>query len=137
VRTLVRLAILVLLLIWFVPTLLSMVWSLVAVAVTPLAQILQEIFGYSPMYSPFAARHYVSGMTPVTSGMNLVTLLFLILVIFAVVRLFKREKPRSETKARMDADDGRLIQELHQGFSRLGERVEALETILLDARRAR
>jgi phage shock protein B len=33
---------------------------------------------------------------------------------------------------RLDADEARLIQQLHQGLSRMEERIEALEIILLD-----
>ncbi len=33
---------------------------------------------------------------------------------------------------KLDADETRLIQEIHQGLSRMEERVDALETILMD-----
>ena len=33
---------------------------------------------------------------------------------------------------RLQAEEARLIQELHRGLSRMEERVEALETIMLD-----
>jgi phage shock protein B len=35
----------------------------------------------------------------------------------------------------LDADETRLMQEIHQGLSRMEERVEALETILIDRER--
>ena len=38
-----------------------------------------------------------------------------------------------EKRDRVQAEETRLIQELHQGLLRMEERVEALETILLDA----
>jgi phage shock protein B len=38
----------------------------------------------------------------------------------------------TEKNERLKAEETRLIQELHQGLSRMEKRVEALETILLD-----
>jgi len=37
--------------------------------------------------------------------------------------------------SKMSVDDIRTIQELHKGFEKLNERIEALETILLDRAR--
>jgi phage shock protein B len=41
----------------------------------------------------------------------------------------------SKGPAKLNADDVRTLQELYKGFERLNERVEALETILLDRAR--
>jgi phage shock protein B len=38
----------------------------------------------------------------------------------------------SRTNQRQQAEDARLIQEIYRGFSRMEERVDALETILFD-----
>ena len=38
-------------------------------------------------------------------------------------------------KDKLQAEETRLIQELHQGLARMEERIEALETILLDPER--
>ncbi len=38
---------------------------------------------------------------------------------------------------KLDADETRLIQEIHQGLSRMVKRVDSLETILLDREAAR
>lgn len=44
----------------------------------------------------------------------------------------------SRTKREESADEARMVQEMYQAMSRLEERVEVLETLLLDAeRRAR
>ncbi|MBN2123786.1 MAG: hypothetical protein JW821_05815 [Deltaproteobacteria bacterium] len=36
---------------------------------------------------------------------------------------------------RFQADEARIVQEIHQGLSRLEERIEALETIVMDRER--
>ena len=43
------------------------------------------------------------------------------------IRLLKGKTARKD-----QADDSKIIQEIYQGLSRMEERVEALETILLD-----
>ena len=43
------------------------------------------------------------------------------------IRLLKGKTSRKD-----QADDSKIIQEIYQGLSRMEERVEALETILLD-----
>lgn len=61
-----------------------------------------------------------------------------ILIIFAIVpitillaiRLFKGGISRTDRKKQ--AEETRMIQEIYQGMSHMEERVEALETILLD-----
>jgi len=42
---------------------------------------------------------------------------------------------RSGKSTKLNPDDIAMIQELHKGFEKLNERVEALETILLDRAR--
>lgn len=49
------------------------------------------------------------------------------IVVALAVKLFKGLGSRDR-----DTEDSRIIQETHQGLSRLEERIEALETILLD-----
>jgi phage shock protein B len=39
----------------------------------------------------------------------------------------------SHKKQKYQADEARMIQEIYQGLSRMEERVESLETILLDS----
>lgn len=61
-----------------------------------------------------------------------------IIIIFAIIpvtiivaiRLFKGGLSRADRKKQ--AEEARMIQEIYQGLSRMEERVEALETILLD-----
>ncbi|MBG0777713.1 MAG: envelope stress response membrane protein PspB [Desulfovibrionaceae bacterium] len=54
-------------------------------------------------------------------------------VVALVVRMFRSSSARAGEKT---ADEARMIQEMYQGLGRLEERVEALETILLDERTA-
>lgn len=55
-------------------------------------------------------------------------------LIFGFVLLEKKMKRGGSLRQseQLNADETRLIQELHQGLSRMEERVEALETILAD-----
>ena len=49
-----------------------------------------------------------------------------------IVKLAKVLKGDSSGGGRtMDADESRLVQEIHQGLSRMEDRLEALETIIL------
>jgi phage shock protein B len=61
-----------------------------------------------------------------------------IVAIFAIIfgflllgKKMKRGGSFSQSE-QLNADETRLIQELHQGLSRMAERIEALETILQD-----
>ncbi|MCB2226828.1 MAG: envelope stress response membrane protein PspB [Desulfarculaceae bacterium] len=51
-------------------------------------------------------------------------------VFVAIVRLIKG--PKGKETARADQDEARLIQELHQGLTRMESRIDALETILAE-----
>ena len=48
-----------------------------------------------------------------------------------IIALISRRPSRKE-EMRMRDDEARLMQELHRGFTRMEQRVETLETILLD-----
>ena len=50
-------------------------------------------------------------------------------ILVAVIKLLKGERGSSGA---MSAEEARLMQELHQGLERMEQRIEALETILLD-----
>ncbi len=50
--------------------------------------------------------------------------------VLAGLKIIKGDSSEQDSKLR--AQETRLIQEIHQGLSRMEERVEALETILLD-----
>ncbi len=50
--------------------------------------------------------------------------------ILLAIRIIKGDSARGGQKA--EADEAKMIQEIYQGLSRIEERVEALETILLD-----
>jgi phage shock protein B len=53
--------------------------------------------------------------------------------IFMVVKVLKGGLSRRDQKAQ--TEETKVFQEMHQGLSRMEERVEALEEILLDAKR--
>ncbi len=58
-------------------------------------------------------------------------------VVFGFVLVLKKNTGGGSIRRReqLNADETRLIQEIHQGLSRMEERVEALETILVDLER--
>ena len=64
----------------------------------------------------------------------LVGLAILTLVVIFIVRLFRGNAGNSPEESRNEA---KMIQELYHGFSRMEERVETLETLLLDAERSK
>ena len=104
---------------------------------------------------PFSFEHYthpvllgahdgftgvpIAGSLPLLSRFVLLAIASLtvaaILIVMAVVVL--RGRSRSKNAVGMSAEESRLMQELHQGFNRLEERVEALETILLERAKKR
>ena len=53
--------------------------------------------------------------------------------VIAGLKIMKGDSSERDTKLRVQ--ETRLIQEIHQGLSRMEQRVEALETILLDMER--
>jgi len=55
-------------------------------------------------------------------------------IIFGFLLLGKKMKTGGSFRQseQLNADETRLIQELHQGLARMAERIEALETILQD-----
>lgn len=63
--------------------------------------------------------------------MHIFTFILLIIILGWVFRLIEKRIDRRD-KRLFDVDETRLIQELHQGFSRLEDRVEALEAILME-----
>ena len=85
-----------------------------------------------------AHRFYVGKIT--TGILQLITLgglgiWALIDLVMIICGFFTDSEGNSITKwtgEQLVADDTRLIQEIHRGLSRMEERVEALETILLD-----
>lgn len=54
-------------------------------------------------------------------------------LVLAALKILKGS-PRRHSQ-QLDIDETKLIQELHQGLSRMEERVEALETLLIDQER--
>ena len=62
------------------------------------------------------------------------SLILLFVIIFAFVLALKRTQGTGSMQRgnKLDTDETRLMQEIYLGLSRMEERVEALETILLD-----
>lgn len=63
-------------------------------------------------------------------GSILIALAIIPGTILLVIKLFKGGFSR--TDQRQQAEEAKTIQEIYQGLSRMEERIEALETILLD-----
>lgn len=63
-------------------------------------------------------------------GFVVLVLALLGLVAVAIVRFIKG--PRARAADANEQEEARMIQDLHQGLTRMEQRIEALETILLD-----
>lgn len=61
------------------------------------------------------------------AGLTIVGLFLLLLVLIRIAT-----SPREKRHRQTDTTETRMIQELHNGFERMDQRVEALETILMD-----
>ncbi len=70
----------------------------------------------------------------VMAGATIVGLVLLGVIFLLGIRLLRpgAAKPRGN-----DAEEARLLQEIHRSLSRLEERVEALETLVLDGKAGR
>jgi phage shock protein B len=69
-------------------------------------------------------------MLTVILGGSIVALIIIGAVILAAIRILKGSSGHGRDG--INSDEARVIQEIYQGLSRMEERVEALETILLD-----
>lgn len=67
------------------------------------------------------------------AAMNLWTFLSLCVVCGMVSRIMAAKVKRKESRG-YGHEDTRLIQEIHRGLLRMEERVDALETLLMDRR---
>jgi phage shock protein B len=68
----------------------------------------------------------------------IVTALPLIIIAGAILLVIKIAKGGSSPKdARARADETKIIQEMYQGLTKMEERVEALETILIESEKHR
>ena len=63
-------------------------------------------------------------------GSIILILAIIPVTILLAIRLFKGGLSRTDRKKQ--AEEAKMIQEIYQGLSRMEERVETLETILLD-----
>ncbi len=63
-------------------------------------------------------------------GSIIIMLAIIPVTILLIIRLFKGGISRTDRNKQ--AEEARMIQEIYQGLSRMEERVETLETILLD-----
>ena len=64
-------------------------------------------------------------------GLPILALALVCGTILIAIRIIKGGATGGDRK--QEAEEARMIQEIHQGLSRMEERVEALETILLDS----
>ena len=69
-------------------------------------------------------------MLTVMLGASIVALIIIAGVILLAIQILKGASASGGTG--INSEEARIIQEIYQGLSRLEERVEALETILLD-----
>lgn len=65
----------------------------------------------------------------VMAGATMVGLVILGTIFLLAIRLLRPGAPRPRGD---DAEEARLLQEIHRSLSRLEDRVEALETLVLD-----
>ena len=85
-----------------------------------------------------AHRFYVGKITTgilqliTLGGLGIWALIDLVMILCGVFTDSGGNPITKWTGEQLIADDTRLIQEIHQGLSRMEERVETLETILLD-----
>lgn len=63
-------------------------------------------------------------------GGSIVAIVIIGAIVLLAIRILKGSRGRGGEGT--SADEARVIQEIYQGLSRMEERVEALETILLD-----
>ncbi len=71
----------------------------------------------------------------VSLGVVLIVFGFISSTILIAIKLIKGGA--SKTVQKGHADEARMIQEIYQGLARMEERVESLETILMERERAR
>ncbi|WP_428562260.1 MAG: hypothetical protein ACP59X_20930 [Solidesulfovibrio sp. DCME] len=70
----------------------------------------------------------------VMAGATIVGLVILGVIFLLGIRLLRPGAPKPGGN---DAEEARLLQEIHRSLSRLEERVEALETLVLDGKAGR
>lgn len=74
--------------------------------------------------------------SPGISELLIITIVFVtvfgapVLMLYLIIRAFRGD--RSKRSAKTEADETRLIQEIHHGLARMENRIEALETLLMD-----
>jgi len=139
VRALVRITAFVLLLTICLPILLAVTFALVAITVPPVRHIcpsmLRDLDFISSRYIGSGSDLFRQPSLLGAGLLSLVPLLFLIIVVFALVRLLKGKTPTGREEQAMKVDETRVMQEIYRGLADLEKRVESLETILLETRR--
>ncbi|NLD35737.1 MAG: phage-shock protein [Desulfatiglans sp.] len=67
-----------------------------------------------------------------------IVLIFFVVICSTIVIMVKMLKGGASSKGqKANGDEARMIQEIYQGLARMEERVESLETILMERERAR
>lgn len=111
-------------------------WLLIAIAVAVVLLVPQVRAGLSQaLWLPVQI-----GRTGMGALLELLFMVFLLLVVLPVLALvggfvIAAMKTLRGSVAPEQADDTRLIQEIYQGLQRMEQRVEALETLLLEKER--
>ncbi len=67
---------------------------------------------------------------PIILLINYVPIAILIVILIVILRALLRHK--DPHKRRHDSDDARTMQEINRGLQRMEDRIEALETLLMD-----
>ena len=75
----------------------------------------------------------IAAAAAVAAAVVFVVMLPLALAVWVIVRMFRGGGLRPA--ARQEEEETRMIQDLYHGFRKMEERVESLETILLDKQR--
>ena len=128
---------------------LAATFLLVAVAVVSQVLPLRSSRAFGPSEAAWGVERWMAGITSdravpnlfprmiinlfpwviILSAALLTWLPFLLVPVVLLTRVFGGKRTQAREKA--DAEEGRMMQELHHGFSRLEEHIEALETILM------
>lgn len=74
----------------------------------------------------------------VTLASGFVAVMVLATIGFTVILIIRTAKGSPARRAeKMDANEARVIQEIHAGLTKMDKRIESLETLILDGERAK
>ena len=138
-RALVRIIVCALLLMVCFSVALGAFFSLLACAVPPLREVYYDVgraLGMWPGVRVMPGRAYTFVGGPfVGIGLSFVPLLLAALIALVVLRPLRGGTSKGRKGQETEADETRLMQDIYRGLARLEDRVDSLETILLEHRR--